>query len=603
VCIVLLPFLSGCGDFTADPAGGVTFHTTLARVRTLDPARASDAASGVAVGHLYDRLVQYDYAERPYCIIPAMAAAMPDWRDDGLTVVFRLRPGLVFPDDSCFHEPGQTVAPPAQRRVRARDVVFSLLRLADARVHSPGYWTLRGRLQGLDAFHDRTNGLAAEDFSPYDEGVPGLTAPDDETVVLRLTAPYPQLLQVLAMPYASVVPERAVRHYGERLAEHPVGSGPFRLGPWRRNHSFVLLRNPDYRCETVPWEDRPLPLADRVVCYIVQEPLSAWLLFLQGNLDMIGLTPDTVDAVLDEHHELHPDVSRRGIVLHRVPGFEITYIGFNLRDPLLGANRALRQAISLAYDRDKRMALSRGQYLPAAGPIPPNVPGYRENFHNPYARRDLESARRLLAEAGFPDGVDPATGRRLRLRFDLGGTDLTRRQQAELMVADMRELGIEIEPVLSNLPRFFEKIQRGDVQLFRLSWIGDYPDAQNFLQLFYGPNAGSCNRAWFRDAETDALYERAEALPPGEERAELFSRIQARVVEECPWIFENHPVSFRLVHGWVRGYIPHPFAWDSWKYLGIDADARRAWQREARPVRFTPRSARPRTVRAGGADG
>ena len=129
--------------------------------------------------------------------------------------------------------------------------MFSLLRLADARVHSSGYWIFRDYIAGMESFHQATAGLAAGDFSPYEKGIPGLCALNEGTVVFRLARPYPRLLHVLAMPYCSILPERATRFYGERLSEHPVGSGPFFLSEWRRNYRLILDRNPAYRAQSI----------------------------------------------------------------------------------------------------------------------------------------------------------------------------------------------------------------------------------------------------------------------------------------------------------------------------------------------------------------
>ena len=573
----------GCGGDDRDAHSGNVFHTTISRVRTLDPALASDVSSGVAVGHLYDRLLQYHYLERPYRLVPAMAAAMPEVSEDRLTVVFRLRDDLLFSSDACF-EGGNAVQEREARRVRARDVVFSLLRIADLRVHSPGYWILRGYIQGMDEFREQSSEVEAGDMAPYERGVPGLHAPDDRTVVFRLTKPYPRLLHVLAMPYCSVVSARAAAHYGGGVYTHPVGSGPYLLEQWRRNYRLVLRRNPAFRRETYPGTSLALPMLDRVVCHVVQEPLTAWLLFLQGNLDLTGLSSDNVEAVVERGVDLTPQLRERGVRLWRFPQFQINYVAFNAEDPQLGSNALLRKAISLAYNVEARVEVSNNQLVPASGPIPPGVSGHDPDLRNPFAKYDLVRAKRLLSEAGFPGGIDPATGRALAFTFDLGGTDVTRRQQADMMVADMRKLGIEIQPRLNNWPRFLQKIRRGDVQVFRIAWIGDYPDGQNFLQLFYGPNAGSCNRARYRNAEFDAVYDRAEPLGESTERDRLYQQMQELLVEDCPWIFESYPVAFRLSQPWVERYIPHHFAYDQWKYIGIDQDMRQSRRPRFRPL-------------------
>ena len=572
----------GCGFSSPVNPSGRTLFTTSARLKTLDPALAADAASSTAVGHLYDRLLEYEYLARPYRLRPSMGVAMPTVTEEGRVYTFTLRQDLYFAPDPCF--PAGSEGNP--RRVTARDVVFSLLRIADGRVHSSGYWIFRDCLVGVDAFHAQTVQSAEGDYSLYEHGIAGLSAPDDRTVVFRLHKPFPRLLNTLAMPYCSILPERAIRAYGMGLGEHPVGSGPFLLREWRRNYRIVFGRNPDYRPQLDEDGPRTLPNVDAVVCNVVQEPLTAWLLFLQGNLDMTQLSDDTFESVMSKDIELSPDLRDRGVHLHRTAEFQINYIAFNARDPLLGRNLKLRQAISLAYSVGTRVEMASRQLTPANGPIPPGVSGYDEGFTNPYATYDVGHAQELLREAGFPDGTDPGTGRPLTLHFDLGRTDLLGRQQAEMMVSDMRKLGIRIVPHLNSWPRFLEKINRGDTQLFRLAWIGDYPDGQNFLQLFYGPNAGSCNRAFYRNSEFDALYEQAVDLPESPERSALYGRMQRLVAEDCPWIFESYPVSFRLAQPWVAAYVPHHFACDVWKYLQVDPEARTRLKAGFRPLRL-----------------
>jgi len=598
---VLLALLVGCapeGDVDAD---GRRLSTTLSRVKSLDPAYAADVASALAVGHLYDRLLQYDYLARPYRVAPAMAAAPPEISRYGLTWTFRLRSDLYFTPDPVFGT--DATGSREARRVRARDVVFSLLRIIDPRVHSPGAWIFRDYLQGVDEFREACLRCPPNDFSLYEKGMPGLHAPDEQTVVFRLTKPYPRLQYVLAMSYAGVVSERALRHYGDEIARHPVGSGPFILESWRRNYALRFRRNPEFRRETFPGSDMLLPRVDGITAWIVQEPMTAWLLFLQGRLDITGLTTDNYEAVVERGVALTPELRRRGIRLLRTPQFQINYVGFNHADPLLGRNAALRRAISLAYDVEARVRISNYRLIPANGPIPPGVDGYDPDLQNPWAGPDLERARRLLAEAGFPGGVDPATGRPLELHFDLGGTDLIRRRQAEMMVADMRKIGIRVVPELNNWPRFLQKLRRGDVQLFRVAWVADYPDGQNFLQLFYGPNAETCNRARYRNPEFDRLYRQAESMQPGPERTRLYQRMQRIVIEDCAWIFESWPISFRLVQPWVAGYIPHHFAFDHWKYVGIDSERKRSLVRQYRKWRFRSPRREERVEGVAGAPG
>jgi len=580
----LLP-LAGCGK--TDSGKLRELHLSAnGKLRTLDPAQADDVISQHLVASFYDTLLQYDYNARPYRLIPSMLTAMPEVSADQMHYKFTLRDDLCFQPDPCFgNTPDRAV-----RRITSADVIFSLLRLADARVKSPVFWMFRGKIAGLDQFNALTAQAAPGDLTMYDRPWPGLEIVNDRTFILHLQHPDPRLLYALAMPNAAIVSRRASATYGEDFQEHPVGSGPFRMTSWLRDYRIILERNPEYRREFYPEAVNPadrtrqLPLADRIVCNLVKQPLASWLLFLQGELDQGALDKDTFDAVVGEDGKLVGALQKRGIELLQTPQFEVTYIGFNFTDPLLGKNLALRKALSLAYDLPQRLRHFNHRLIPANGPIPPGVAGYDQNLVNPYNQFNIELAKKYLAEAGYPNGIDPATGAPLELAFDQGNTTSQYRQLAELMIADLGKIGIKVKPMLNNAPQFFGKLRKGQFQLFRLSWVGDYPDAENFLQLFYGKNAGSCNRTFFRDPAFDRMYEAAVNLPDGSERTEKYRRMVTYLSEQCPWIFEGYTVSFVLNHSWLENYRPHDFAFAKWKYLSFDPARRQAARAAFKPI-------------------
>jgi ABC-type transport system substrate-binding protein len=187
-------------------------------------------------------------------------------------------------------------------------------------------------------------------------------------------------------------------------------------------------------------------------------------------------------------------------------------------------------------------------------------------------------------EAGYPGGIDPKAGAALEFSFDLGDTSPYHRQIAELMVDDMKQIGIKISPILNNKPRFFQKLFEGQMQLFRISWVGDYPDAENFLQLFYSPNAGKCNRVFYKDKTFDAMFEKITAAPDSPERTKIYSEMSEYITSQCPWIFESYPVSYQLVHGWVENFIPHNFANARWKYLSINEKRKKELIEKFKPI-------------------
>ncbi len=574
--LLLLPFAAGCGRQLEEPAPGATLRAVAARIGGFDPVKAGDVASAAAYGKVYEGLLQYAYAERPYRVEPLLAEAMPEVSADGLTWSFRIRRGVRFADDPCFVATGGR-----GRELTAEDFVYSIKRVADAKNTSSGYWAFRDRIEGLDAFREASR---APDPTDYDAPVAGLTAPGRYRLRIRLTQPYPQLPWVLTMHYAYAVPREAVAYYGPAFARHPVGTGPFVLASWRRNYRMAFRRNPAWSepgrtdrfrapADATPAEaaaaGRRLPLADRLVYYVVQDPSTQWQMFLRGQLDFSGISRDNWHAVLDGAGGLDPGLARRGIRLVSEPALDVYYIGFNMDDPVVGINRALRQAMALAFDTAEWLRFYQGRATRPSGPIPPGVRGH-EPGPPPYAF-DPGLARERLAEAGYPGGVDPATGRRLEVRLEVADADRPEiRQSTELLVQFMDRLGIVLRPGYNSRPTFFDKVSRRQAQLFRLSWVADYPDPENFLQLFYGPNASpGPNRANYANPAYDTLYERLRVLPPGEARDRLCREMTRIVIADCPWLFLHHPVHFGLVGSRVATYRHSAFPYGTEKYLSV----------------------------------
>ncbi len=580
---LLLPLLllwSGCRE-AAERSERTIFLGAGGRVKTLDPALADDLASRNMAGAVYDTLLEYDYTARPYKLIPAMLKSMPEISPDGLTYTCHLRQDLYFTPDECFGG--------RKRQVKSHDVIYSFKRIADSRLHSPAYWMFRGKIAGIDDFHRRSKTLKpGEDLYGY--SVAGLSARDDFTFTITLTRPVPGFLCILALPNTAAVPREAVEYYGESFAVHPVGSGPFVLHDWIRDCRIELTANPDFRpqffAEAQSERDRTrkLPLAERIICYQIRQPFAAWLLFLQGELDISALDKDNMDVAAGAG-SISPVLAERGIELISAPEFEIRYIGFNFQDPLL-RNDKLRQAISLAFDVSARIRHMNNMMLKVHGPIPPGTAGYDPDFENPWLKHDIEQAGKLLAEAGYPGGIDPATGEALTLNFDQGNSTSAQRQIGELMVRDLAECGIKINPVLNSTPRFIEKLRQGQTQLFRYSWVGDYPDAENFLQLFYSGNIGGCNRTAFSDPVYDRMYEKASAMPDSPARTALYRQMAEYLTSRTPWIFEGIPVSYQLKYDWLENYYHHDFAFARWKYLNVRPEERHERRKKFKALKF-----------------
>lgn len=568
-------------DRTPARSGRILYSGAGGTVKSLDPAFADDLASRDLTALCYDTLVQYDYLERPYRLKPSMITAMPEVSPDGKSYTFELRDDLYFAADRCFDTPGS-------RKVTAGDVKFSILRIADSRNHSPVYWIYRDRIAGLSEFRKKTGEAPKGDMSLYDTDIPGIKIHSPTRFTLTLESPDPGFLYLLAMPNAGVVSRRAAED-GKRgdLARNPAGSGPFILKEWIPNLHLNFVRNPDFREEFFPEAENPddrkrkLPLLDGIEICQIRQPMTQWMLFLQGNLDYNALDKDNSET-LAGGGTLIPALKERGVILEEHPDFEIRYVGFNFRDPVLGRNLKLRQALRKAYDIRRRIDHASGMLLPAAGPIPAGVAGFVPAGKAEHP--DWSEVQKLLAEAGYPGGIDPATGKALELEFDQAGSTIGHRQMGELAADDWSRIGIKVNSRLNSRPRFSDKLRRGKFHLFRYSWIGDYPDALNFFQLFYSGNIGSCNYCGFSDAEFDRMYEEVQRMPDGSRRTEIYLQMVKLLDEKCVWIYEGFPVSGVLRYNWLENSKPHDFSFTRWKYLSVNDTMRQKQKRTFRPL-------------------
>lgn len=574
--------VTGCGPARLDPhadSAGV-YYAATGRIRGFDPVRVGDVASILAIAKIYEPLYQYAYLERPYRVEPLLAAAMPAVSSDGLTYTIPIRPGIRFHPDPCF---GTQAG--AGREVTAGDFVYGIRRVADRKNASSGYWAFNDRIVGLDEWRETTGGDAPSD---YDVPIEGLRAVDPHTLRIRLKRRYPQLLWILTLHYSAAVPREAVEYYGDQFLNHPVGTGPYRLKSWEKNYRVEYVRNPDWglsgRRDVYPAHGEPgdaaagllqdagapLPFMDRIVELVIQDPHTRWLMFLSGQLSRSGLSRDKMSSVVDQHMGLNAGLRERGIRLTVAPTMTIEYLGFNMDDPVVGSNRKLRQAMTCAFDTEKWEAFWKQRVVRPAGPIPPGVAGYVDQS-SPFAF-DLERARRLLAEAGYPDGIDPATGRRLQLTLELGLAQTAEvRDMVDLFRSFMDRIGIDIQAQYWNRATFFDRLDRNQIQMYRLSWIADYPDGENFLQLFYGPNsAAGPNHSNYRNASFDALYEQARHLQDSPERTALYRAMAEIVIDDCPWIFAGIPLDYELTHAWLQNYKHHDFPYGMEKYLRVE---------------------------------
>jgi ABC-type transport system substrate-binding protein len=555
-----------------------TLHLFLSTSETaLDPAVASDAASLSLLENLFDPLLRYDYLARPVKLRQNTAVAMPTVSDDKLTYTFKIRPGIYFTPDPAFKG--------KQREVTAADYVYSLTRLYDPAIKSPWLSLFEGKIAGDQLFKNK--------FS-YATPIAGLAAPDRYTLRITLNAPDSNFLFYLATPASSVVAREVVEAYPNQVGNHPVGSGPFMIGEWKRSDKITLLANPDssatFSTDAAASDPsiaqslagKKLPLVDRIEVKIAEEFQGRMLGFLGGEYDYLEQVPESMTEMVIADGKLKPALAARGIQLSRFPVMQTYYMWMNMDDPLLGGygkdKVALRRAISLAYNSMEDIALlKKGFAIKAQSPLPPNVLGYDPAYRSPVPY-DPALANALLDRYGYrqrdPDGFrrTPAnTPMTLRMHSEAtaGG-----RLRDELWRKNLNAIGLRVMFVTDKKTEIIKASRLGKVMMFESNWIADFPDGDNFYQLLYGPNSGRANYARFNLPAYNTRYEQARILSDSPQRQQLYLEMNQLIHAYNPWVPLTQVISADLTQPWLKNYKRHPVEFTNWRYLDVDTAAR-----------------------------
>ena len=572
----------------AKPAAGPekTLRVVFDTAETgFDPVQVSDGNSILVISSIFESPLTYDHVARPVKLRLQTAAEMPEISSDFTTFTFRIRPGIHFADDPAFK--GRA------RELVAQDYVFSIKRFYDPQLNSESLYVFENaKLLGLSELR----AAARRDKKPfdYDREVEGIRALDRYTFRVRLAAPNPRFAYQFAMPtFTGALAREVVQAYGDQIAAHPVGTGPFRLGSWRRASRIELLRNPGFREQTFegePAADDPqaqrlaaelhgqrLPRVDRIEISVITEAQPRWLAFLNGQLDILRLPNEFAPQAIP-NDQLAPHLARRGVRLQRVPQADMTMTYFNFEDPLVGGYApvkvALRRAIALAYDSDEATRLVRnGQSIAAQSTLPPFTLGYEPAYRSEMSRHSRAEAMALLDMFGYIDTNadgwrERPDGSPLVLRL-ASLPDQTSRRLNEIWRKQMAAVGLRIEFDIATWPDLLKKTRTGTIMMWGFSWSAGSPDGGFFLGIAYGPNAGESNDSRFALPEFDHLFERQNVLPDGPQRHALMTQAKNLLVAYMPYKVHAHNIFNDLQQPWVRGHWRHPFGRDRWRYVGV----------------------------------
>jgi oligopeptide transport system substrate-binding protein len=553
----------------------------VAKIQPFDPADMTDLYTSQIYGDIGEALFGYKYTADTYQLEPVIAAAMPTVSADGLVYTIKLKKNIFF------YDPMMEVFPKGKgRAVNAHDFVLSVKRLADPDNESGGWWIYDGFIKGLNEWAD-----AGAD---YTKTVEGFKAIDDYTIQLTLNTPYPQILYTLAMPFTYPVPQELIDFYGaEEWANYPIGTGAYYYDHMESipGSQHVLMANPEWAGKKFPaaseagplvtaklgadtlkeYEGKALPFANKVVWYVIEESSVQWLKFLNGEIDYSSIPKDNFESTVI-NGELTPEMIEKGITMDINGTLDVTYTFFNMELPIFKNNPKLRQAMSMAYQHEKAEEIFyNNRCLGAQTLLPPGLGGYDPDYKNPYATYDLTKAKKLLAEAGFPNGEGLPT-----FKYQMySNTSTTHKQMVEFFIENMAAIGIKVEAVPGDWPTFLQAIDSKQVEIGGIAWGADYPDAQNFLQLNYGPNeAPGPNAANYSNPKFDALYEKGAFMQQSPERDEIYKEAAQMAAEDVAWIMGVHRLSYALEQPWLKTRVFRDIGAGYSKYLDFDKTER-----------------------------
>jgi len=566
--------LAACGGPTTSAADErrVFRYNQPEALTSLDPAFTRNQANIWAVSQLYNGLMELDSTLQPAPALARRYSISPD----GLTYTFWLRKGVYFHADSAvfpvteaqirkilqeedrehgrpvreikdpMHEPMEMSPPDSNpRQVTAADFVYSFKRLLDAKTASPGGWIFRGKV-----LEDKQGNISDTCF----------VAANDSTLRIHLKEPFIPFLSILTMPYAFVVPHEAVEKYGKDFREHPVGTGPFRFKLWDTGNVLLLHKNPAYWRQD--GQGHELPYLDAVQISFIADRKTEFLTFLQGKLDFLsGIREGSRDLVMNTDGTVRADFQGR-FTVQKAPYLNTEYLGFQLDSANLTGEQAaqgralrkplVRQALNYAINKPELVAYvlnhvgvpGNSGFVPAALPSfsVAKVPGYTY---------EPQRARQLLAAAGY----SPTHPLHLRL-----STVAERKAVAEYLQKNWADVGVQVQIDINQAATQQELVDNGRAAFFSKSWLGDYPDAENYLSLFYSPNfsPGGPDKTHFKSAEYDALYNQARREQDAARRTALYQQMDRLIVAESPVVSLYYDEVIRLTQNNVRGLAPNP---------------------------------------------
>jgi oligopeptide transport system substrate-binding protein len=559
---------------TSAPRPLIFQHFRSSEEKTLDPVQAADEASRQIIRNVYDTLLEYHYLKRPYQLQPALLETLPELMKDGRTYLFTLKKNVWFHDDPCF--PGGK-----GRTLTTDDVIYTLKRFADSRTNSVTYDYFDGVVEGMNEFRKKSK---AQGFDFDRHTISGFKKLDDWKFTVTFIRQSSSNLNFFSFVGVSIVASEAVKHYGSDFDKHPVGTGPFQVKDYKRRTTLVLYKNARYH-QNYPVQGEPndekngllaaagkkLPFVDEVRLPLIEETQPQILLFTKGELHWIAMNRDLFEKMAEnlgqQRFQLKPEYAKL-YNFYAAPNLAIAFFSINMKDPVLGVNKKLRQALAMTINPEGFIQnMLNGRGIAAQSLIPLEIPGSARDTGSRWFAYNPAKAKALMAEAGYPEGkgLPPFT-------IEYRSATTIQRQQYEFVRHELEQIGVKVLGNFQTFTGYLEKIENGRYQMADAGWTADDADASGLYALFYSksPLSGA-NIGRFRHERYDELFERSRYMENSPQRLEMFREMDAILKDEAPMLLLNHPLSMGILQKSVLNFKHSSVDEYPYRYLDLAA--------------------------------
>jgi oligopeptide transport system substrate-binding protein len=534
---------------------------------SLDPSQAYSDDSLIVSSQVLEPLYQYHYLKRPYEIQPLVAEALPQFEQKGTILRIKIKKKIFYHNHPAFKN--------QSRYLKAEDFVNQFKRLAMKSLKSPGRSIFSGLVLGFDDYGDKINENWKKIKATPLEGV---TALDDQTLVIKMSRSEPNMIYYLALNFAVPVPWELLEFLENKLDKVLVGTGPYEYAGFSSNY-FDLKKFEKYRPDYYPTSgDRyanvekllvsskeKIPFIDEVRFYVTSQEEERWAMFLKRDIDLLTVPKTFIPKLYDSNGELSAELKSKEIKLKHFPILANRWLSFNMKDPLLGKNDFLRRAIAYAIDYSQYVqVLSQNTNLRANSILVPGISGYlpAKDFRFKY---DPALAKEYLKQAGFdrPDKMPTIT-------YSTRGNQSIHLLEAEFVKKHLEAIGIKVKVEVLMFPDFIRKGRAGELQFFTDNWLFDYPDGENILQLLVSRNFPGVNKSAYSNPRIDDLYDELKQTTNMDQRDRIIQQMEEIVFNDLPWIPMMYESSFVLQYPEIKNFRKSSIIRNYVKYLKIE---------------------------------